>query len=138
MRQIVLDTSVVAKLFLDELYSKEAIKIKDEHVGGNLEVLAPALLKYELINTLFYKRFAIEEIEEALEVITDYGFSFADLEGMVFNRIAELSVKYGITAYDAAYIALGYLSNADVYTADEKLLEKVKKLDFVKHIRDYR
>ena len=138
MLQVVLDTSVVAKLFLDEPYSEKALDIKDKHLGGELEVMAPSLLKYELINTLIYKRFTSEEVNEAIEVITDYGFSFVELDSVTFNRIAELSVKYGITAYDAAYVAIGSLSNADVYTADEKLLEKVKKLNFVKHIRDYR
>jgi predicted nucleic acid-binding protein len=137
MRQVVLDTSVIAKLFLDEPYSEKALEIKDGHLSGELEVLAPSLLKYELVNTLIYKRFKSEEVKEAVEVITDYGFSFVELDSVTLNRIVELSVKYGITAYDAAYVAVGSLSDADVYTADEKLLGRVKKLNFVKHLRDY-
>ena len=40
--------------------------------------------------------------------------------------------------YDSAYVALGKVLGDKVYTADEKLLRKVKELPFVLHIRDFK
>ena len=49
MDQLVLDASVIAKLFLKEKGSDIAIKLKDMHVKGEIEIIAPSLLKYELL-----------------------------------------------------------------------------------------
>ena len=40
--------------------------------------------------------------------------------------------------YGSAYVALGKVLGDKVYTADEKLLRKVKELPFVLHIRDFK
>ena len=50
-----------------------------------------------------------------------------------------LSLKLGITVYDAAYIALARALSAPLYTGDEKLLanSKIQALGFVRHVRDY-
>ncbi len=137
MRLVVLDASVVAKLFLQEDHCGEVSAIKDRHIAGELEVMLPSLLKYELINLLLYRKFSVGDMKSVIEVISDYGFVFVDPENKTLDKIIEFSEKYRITAYDASYIALGYALNADVYTADEKLLGKVKGLHFVKHIKDY-
>ena len=42
-----------------------------------------------------------------------------------------------MTIYDAAYVALGKKLNEVDYTADEKLVARLKGVDFVKHIRDF-
>jgi predicted nucleic acid-binding protein len=49
-----------------------------------------------------------------------------------------ISQTYGISIYDSAYVALGKLLGDKVYTADEKLLRKVRELPFVLHIRDFK
>lgn len=56
----------------------------------------------------------------------------------MLSEIICLSSKYGITIYDAAYIVLGKVLGDKVYTADEKLLRKVKELHFVIHIKDFK
>lgn len=138
MDQIVADASVIAKLFLEEEWSGVAIRLKDSHVIGKIEVIAPSLLKYELMNTLRYKNFAKNEIKEALETIRDYGFGIIELDDLLLDRVAELSVNYNISIYDAAYIALAEDTDALLYTADGKMLLKVKKLKFVKHMSEFR
>jgi predicted nucleic acid-binding protein len=136
MVQIVLDASVIAKLFLKEEWSDAAIRLKDSHIEGKIEVTVPSLLKYELMNALRYKNFAKEEIKEALEVVRDYGFSIIELDDRLFDKVAELSVDYNISVYDAAYIILAEDTGALFYTADKKVLLKVKKLKFVKHLSE--
>ncbi len=48
----------------------------------------------------------------------------------------ELAFNYAITIYDATYLTLTITEEAPLYTADDRLLTKVK-LDEVKHIKDY-
>ncbi|MDE1865815.1 MAG: type II toxin-antitoxin system VapC family toxin [Candidatus Micrarchaeota archaeon] len=132
MAQIVLDASVIAKLFLKEEGSDTAIRLKDGHVEGKIEILAPSLMKYELISALKSKHFSKNEIKLASEVVRDYGFSVIELDDQLFDRVAELSIDYNISAYDASYLALAEEAAALLCTADEKLLSKAKKLPFVK------
>lgn len=137
MAQIVLDASVIAKLFLKEEGSDTAIRLKDGHVQGKIEILAPSLMKYELISALKSKNFSKNEIKSALEVVKDYGFSIIELDDELFDKVAELSFDYGISAYDAAYLALAEDLSVILCTADGKMHGKVKKLDFVKPLSEF-
>lgn len=137
MDRIVLDTNVVAKLFLKEEWSDVAVTIKDNHIQNKVEVVTAPLLKYELISALKSKNFNKEEIKEALEVIRDYGFYVVELNDLVFNKIADFVEEYDISAYDAAYVALAHYMGVVFYTADNKLLLKVKKLGFVRHMKEF-
>lgn len=134
MVQVVLDASVLAKLFLEEDGSDAAAGLKDSHVEGKIEIVSPSLAKYELMNVLRYKGFTKEEIKEALEAIRAYGFYMTEFDDALFDRTAELSVDHNISVYDASYIALAEDTGALLYTSDKKLLLKVKKLKFVKHL----
>jgi len=53
--KIVLDASVVAKWFIEEENTEKAIEItiRDKFVRGEIEVLAPSLLIYEIRNVFF-------------------------------------------------------------------------------------
>jgi len=46
-------------------------------------------------------------------------------------------MRKGITIYDASYVALALIEEADLYTADEKLLMKTRDLRIVKHLKDF-
>lgn len=137
MEKVVLDTSVILKLFLKESGSDIAIKLKDRHVKGMIEIIIPELLKYELINVLKYKGYVKEEIIEALEVIRDFGFSIIELGDVLFDMTAAFSVDYDISSYDATYVALAKKEDALLYTADKKLLSKIKKLKFAKYFTEF-
>ncbi|MCL5419410.1 MAG: type II toxin-antitoxin system VapC family toxin [Candidatus Marsarchaeota archaeon] len=137
MDQIVLDTNVIVKLFLEEEGSDTAVKIKDAHIEGKVEVMVPSLMKYELVNVLKYKNFEKEEIKEAIEAVRDYAFSVVDVNDFVVNKIVDFSVDYNISAYDATYVAFAYHIGALFYTADDKMLLKVKKLNFVRPLSHF-
>lgn len=137
MDQLVLDASVVAKLFLKEEWSGKAIGLKDRHVKNEIEIVAPSLLKYELMSALRSKGYSKNEIKDALEAIRDYGFSVIDLEDTVFDDAAELMTNYNVSSYDASYIALAKDLETHMCTADQNLLDKVPKLKFVKHLKEF-
>ena len=53
MIKLVIDASVVLKWYLvDETYGQEAGKILDQHVAGDVGLLAPTILSYEVLNAL--------------------------------------------------------------------------------------
>ncbi len=66
---MILDTSVVAKWFLEEEGTDKALKIRDDYVHGKIDVEIPDLLIYELGNVLRYKGFTGEEIKSAIKSI---------------------------------------------------------------------
>nr|WP_231961300.1 type II toxin-antitoxin system VapC family toxin [Sulfolobus sp. A20] len=132
-----MDASVVVKWFANEKYSDDANRLKKAYVEGLIDLSAPCILPFEVINALKYT-YSLGELEliEISKVIEDFQITYYSLYHLLPDLIT-LSLKYGITIYDASYVALGKILNEEVYTADEKLLRKVKDMKFVKHITDF-
>lgn len=133
-----MDASVVIKWFANEEYSKESLLLKEAYVKGVEDLSAPCILPFEVLNGLRYT-YALgkKELEEIGKILADFQLTLYDLEDITRDAVS-LSLIYGITLYDASYIALGKVLDQKVYTADEKLLRKVRDLGFVLHIREYR
>ncbi len=54
MERIVADASVIVKWFVDEVHSEKARELRDEYINGSVEILAPELMPYEVLNALKY------------------------------------------------------------------------------------
>ena len=52
-------------------------------------------------------------------------------------QILDSALKYGLSAYDAAYLTLAEIRGADLYTADNDLLKLKKEFKYVKDIRTF-
>jgi predicted nucleic acid-binding protein len=59
------------------------------------------------------------------------------MSGRCAEEAVRIALDYGITVYDASYLSIGKVRGLEVYTADEELLRKVKKLGFVRHVKEY-
>jgi predicted nucleic acid-binding protein len=57
MQSLVVDASVVVKWFVDEENSDKAIRIRDKYIDGEISVMAPDIIIFEVLNALYYKRF---------------------------------------------------------------------------------
>ncbi|BCU67806.1 PIN domain nuclease [Sulfolobales archaeon HS-7] len=133
----VVDASVVIKWFANENYSKESLILKEAYVRGLEDLSAPCILPFEVLNGLKYTyNLGKRELEEVGKILSNFQISLYGFDDILGESIS-LSSEYGITIYDATYIALGKILKDKVYTADEKLLRKVKELPFVVHIRDF-
>lgn len=53
---VVIDASVAIKWFLPEKESEKALRIRDEHAEGAIDLAAPDLLYYEVANVLSYRQ----------------------------------------------------------------------------------
>jgi predicted nucleic acid-binding protein len=130
---IVLDASVILKwLFDDEDGGVSAARLKDAHVAGHEIVAAPDLLFYEIGNVLATKtRLSEAAVAEAFSLLWEFSLERFDLGLEEFQGGLNLSRKFKITLYDAAYVELSRRLKCPFITADKKLYEKVKSIKSV-------
>jgi len=128
MEKIVVDASVVVKWFVKEEGSNEALNIRNSYIAGEVKLIAPELIIFEVLNALYFKKlFSSSEIKEIAEALEAYSLELCPLRGQYAKKTVEISFENNITIYDASYIALAILKNAELYTADKKLIAHLKK-----------
>ena len=138
--EVVVDASIVVKWFVEEEGSDKSLKLRDRYIEGKIRIIAPELMIFETLNALYYKRlFSEEELKQISEALEAYSFTLYSLRGEYANKALEVAFKNDITIYDASYIALAIIRNTHVYTADEKLIRKLKHgyQKYVKSIKDF-
>lgn len=125
---VIVDTSVVAKWFLEEEDSDRATLLMDKEPLG-----APDLLRYELCNTFSCNPgLTRSEISDFLDSFFKLSIEFHTLPNDGFYRIADLSREFQISAYDATFVALAEALKTSFITADLKLAQRTRRLGFVK------
>jgi predicted nucleic acid-binding protein len=135
MSVAVVDASVVVKWFVEEENSDKAVTIRDKYIEGELKLIAPEIINFEVLNALYYKKlFSESEIKEVSEALDAYFLDLYPLRGRYAEKTIEVAFKNNITIYDASYISLAIMKNSYMYTADGKLVERLKE-DYLKHIR---
>ncbi|MEM1976941.1 MAG: type II toxin-antitoxin system VapC family toxin [Nitrososphaerota archaeon] len=133
---LVLDASVAVKWFNVEPLREKALIIRNKYVNGEIELIAPDLLYYEVANALRYNpRFGIEEVKSALKVLEDLSIITYDFDGELREKAVELAYRFGITIYDAAYVALAVIRDAFLYTANKEVVVKAQ-LTNVKYLSE--
>ena len=117
MRECVLDASVVLAWFDGE--AAGARRLRTDYEAGHLAVLAPPLLHLEILNVAArrwgWSGTALEQLARDLE---DLGFELVEPELVTVARW----VASGLTAYDAAYVAVAEEATVPLFTVDEEIL----------------
>ena len=121
MRELVLDASVIVKWFRSEgeEHVREARALRGAYEGGELLLSAPPLLLLELINLAGGRwRWAEREL-----------IALASRLGRLDLRLLEpeldlvaLWTSRGLTAHDAAYVAVAEAAGVPLITSDERVL----------------
>ena len=133
--EVVVDASVVVKWFVEEEGSDKALRLRDKYIDGEISIIAPELIIFEVLNALYYKRlFSESEMKEISEALEAYSFTLYSLKGEYAEKTVETAVENGITIYDASYVALAMIRDTYLYTADEKLIKKLKG-EYLKHVK---
>jgi predicted nucleic acid-binding protein len=130
VNRFVVDASVVLKWFLrDEVDGPPALAILDGFLTGALDLIAPALLEFEVVNGLRIAgkrgRISGESVKAAARAFLDLGIQFVPLS-FYAEKTLDLAEKCDLSAYDASYLALAADSEIDLLTADEKILKAAK------------
>jgi predicted nucleic acid-binding protein len=129
---IALDASVIAKWFLEEPKSSEALYYRDLHAQKKEIIIAPSILIYEMANFFRYKKdFTEREIVLALESLENFKIEIFNLGFKDIIEAVLLARERNITVYDSAYLLVALNFKCKFVTADEKLYKKVKDLGFV-------
>jgi predicted nucleic acid-binding protein len=137
LKRIVIDASVVLKWFLvDEDHSQSAFELLDKYVSFELEIIAPSLLEYEVLNGLAIarKRGRIEEEKAimAFDGFTDLGIDKIDISP-IYQKVIHFSESYNLSVYDASYLGVANREGIELITADINLFNKTKKnLNWIK------
>jgi len=134
----VIDASVVIKWFSEEEYTDKAIEIRNNFFKGTCELAVPDLILYEVSNALrFNPNFNDDDVIEAVNSLFDMGISIIVPTPRVAKSSITMAFKYNTTIYDAFYAALANEIGFKFVTADSKLYQKIKDLEFVRHISGF-
>ncbi len=136
--KIVVDASVAVKWYNLEQHTERALRLRRDYGTRKVDLLAPYLVNYEVANSLRYNPdFGLDDLRSALDDLLSMQMDLVLLDEALVRMASELSFKHGVTFYDAVYLALAETADILLYTADDKLIEKVGS-PIMKHIRDYR
>jgi predicted nucleic acid-binding protein len=119
--EVVLDASVVLKWFRadGERHLDPARQLRAMFEAGQLVVAAPLLLRLEIINVAGRRwKWGDDALLELAIALDGLGFEFEDPE---LARVASWTAR-GLTAYDAAYVALAEARGTPLITDDDLIV----------------
>ena len=138
---VVVDASLALKWVIPESDSNVATELLNKWTSEKKDVIAPALLVYEVTNILYRQsiasKFTYEEVRQSLKKLFSIGillkfslYEDVSAQAMEFAHLFKLPATY-----DAHYLALGQRENCEYWTADTRLFNAVKgKLNWVRWI----
>jgi predicted nucleic acid-binding protein len=127
LNEVVLDASVALKWFHSEGedHLEAARALRERFEAGELRVLAPPLLWLEILNVAA-RRWHWEEarLSRLASTLEDLGFQLVepDLPGVARWAAA------GLTAYDAAYVAVAEQTGSPLVTDDAEIIGTAPEL----------
>lgn len=134
---VVVDASVVVKWYVPERDHEAARAVRDAYLDGVVDLLAPSLLPFEVVNALRYADlFDDEQLEEAAATLPDYGIEFVPVRRL--DAVPAAATTADTSVYDAAYLALAAARDCWLYTADEYLVESVEATPYASHVEHVR
>jgi len=126
------DASFVGALIIPDEKNSIVDKVNNA-IDENDIICVPQLLWYEVANIfnnlLRRKRLGSDEITHLFKIVSAINFTTDSETGVNYSKkIWDLSGKYGLSAYDVAYLELAYRKKAVLCTLDEDLIRAAKAL----------
>jgi len=118
----VVDASFILDFLLPDEQSEYVIKTFEEYKKGQMTLMAPLILPFEIANGLKYaiktKRINQKMALELLEIFLSLKI---DLLNSDIYEILETALEKELSIYDASYVTLSQQENLHLLTLDEKL-----------------
>jgi predicted nucleic acid-binding protein len=121
LTDVVLDASVVMKWFRSEgeRHVDNARSLRAAFEAGQLVILAPPLLRLEIVNVAGRRwQWAENALVELAVALDELGLEFKEPD---LARVAFWTAR-GLTAYDAAYVALAETTPTRLITDDDSIV----------------
>lgn len=122
--ELVIDSSVVVKWFIDETLDDISKLIRDEWKARRLICFAPDLLFVEMGNIIWKKRRKNEITSDDASLVIDglqrLPWRVTSTESLLHEAYA-IATKTDRTVYDSCYLALAKRLNCPFVTADDRL-----------------
>jgi predicted nucleic acid-binding protein len=123
--KLILDSSVIAKLFLEESGSEGALEIMESSYIEDLEIIASDLIFYEVGNTIWkHIRKKNKDGTKYINKLYLLNINYIPLNEDLAVKAMKLAQKHDITYYDGVHIALGQELKSKLVTEDKLLLSK--------------
>jgi predicted nucleic acid-binding protein len=106
--------------------------------GGSLAIKLPesALLDSSVI-LIYYKPDLTQlQVQEAVSSFYDMDIRIVQISQEVIKQAIHFAYFQDITVYDAAFVAMADYLKIPFITSDEKLVQKIGKFSYVRHISD--
>jgi predicted nucleic acid-binding protein len=125
--KLILDSSVVAKLFFKEAGSDSAIRLMELGDVLDIEFLASDLVIYEVGNVIL-KNLGKKKKDGAryMKLLFLLNIDFIPINDNLACEAFSEAQNNKITYYDAVHVALGKKNHAALVTQDKELLRKIK------------
>ena len=119
MRELVLDASIVVDWFAPSGGNRSARELRKEFLSGALVAIAPPLIWLEVINVAGRRwRWDAASLDALVESLDALSFELVEPD----LPIVATWVSRGLTAYDAAYVALAERAGVPLMTFDATIL----------------
>jgi predicted nucleic acid-binding protein len=127
----VLDASVAAKWYLaksGETLVDRAKELLERYTKQEIQLIVPDLFWVEMAN-VFWKavrvgRFPKTSAETSIDSLVQLDFPTVPSENL-FSSAFQIATAYDRTVYDSMYVALAVQSEAQLITADERLVNSL-------------
>lgn len=141
---VVVDASIAIKWVLNEEDSNIALALLAEWIGRKTNMLAPALLAYEITNILHKKirsgKITVDTAKNSLTQVILRALQLDLPRGPDLSiRSIEFAHRFNLPAtYDSHYLALAEREGCELWTADMRLWNSIKgKLTWVRWMGEY-
>jgi len=121
---LVVDASVALALELDEPQATSLQRLIAGHRARSGRLLVPDMFWLEVVNVLNRRhRVRSELILATLQTLDDLGIESVRIERPLLLLALDLQGRFGLTASDAAYLALAETEDARLLTLDRRLAD---------------
>ena len=131
----VIDASVAVKWFVEEAGSPAAHRLLEDHASGQAILLAPDLLVYEVSNVLLHHPiFRVSDIRSCVARLYELEVDLIAPSPELVAATITLAATNRVTFYDALYVQLAQHLEVPFYTADQRLIAKLRNHSFIRSL----
>ncbi len=124
---LVFDSSVIAKLLIDEKGSDKATELFEKSSAEDIAVIASDLVFYEVGNTILkHLRGKDKDGAEYMKQLFFLNIEYSSLDQTLAREVIRIAKTNNITYYDAVHITLSQRHKSALVTEDKELLKKFK------------